>query len=99
VLRAELVAAIRKVHEGGTCWPRALMRRMEEWSQRHHLTGRELEVLECMRRGLTNRDIGAVLQISQHTAKAHVCAILGKLGAADRAEAVNIAFEQGLVRA
>jgi hypothetical protein len=39
------------------------------------------------------------LEISEHTAKAHVCAILGKLGAADRAEAVNIAFERGLVRA
>ena len=99
VSRRELVAAIRRVHGGGTCLPEALARRMEELTQRRQLTGRELEVLEGMRRGLTNRDISLALKISEHTAKAHVCAILAKLGAADRAEAVNIAFEQGVVRA
>ena len=52
-----------------------------------------------MRRGLTNRDISLAVKVSEHTGKAHVCAILAKLGAADRAEAVNIAFEQGGVRA
>ncbi|MBE2284509.1 MAG: response regulator transcription factor [Prosthecobacter sp.] len=99
VSRADLAAAIRQVHGGGSCLPARLAQRMDEWAQRRQLTGRELEVLEFMRRGLSNRDIGRALEISEHTAKAHVCAILGKLGAADRAEAVNIAFERGLVRA
>lgn len=99
VSRSDLAAAIRRVHEGGSCLPTSLAQRMDEWAQRRQLTSREVEVLEFMRRGLSNRDIGKALEISEHTAKAHVCAILGKLGAADRAEAVNIAFERGLVRA
>lgn len=98
VTRADLAAAIRRVHEGGSCLPAGMARRMQEWAQRRQLTGRELEVLEFMRRGLSNREIGKALEISEHTAKAHVCAVLGKLGAADRAEVVNIAFERGLVR-
>ena len=99
VSRSDLAAAIRQVHEGGSCLPAGLMQRMNEWARHRQLTSREIEVLEFMRRGLSNRDIGRALEISEHTAKAHVCAILGKLGAADRAEAVNIAFERGLVRA
>lgn len=99
VSRSDLAAAIRQVHEGGSCLPAGLAQRMDEWARRRQLTGREVQVLEFMRRGLSNRDIGRALEISEHTAKAHVCAILGKLGAADRAEAVNIAFERGLVRA
>jgi DNA-binding NarL/FixJ family response regulator len=99
VSRSELAAAIRQVHEGGSCLPAGLMQRMNEWARHRQLTSREIQVLEFMRRGLSNRDIGRALEISEHTAKAHVCAILGKLGAADRAEAVNIAFERGLVRA
>lgn len=99
VSRSDLAAAIRQVHEGGSCLPVGLMQRMNEWARHRQLTSREIEVLEFMRRGLSNRDIGRALEISEHTAKAHVCAILGKLGAADRAEAVNIAFERGLVRA
>ncbi len=98
VTRADLAAAIRRVQEGGSCLPAGLARRMDEWAQRRQLTGREVEVLEFMRRGLSNREIGKAMEISEHTAKAHVCAVLGKLGAADRAEAVNIAFERGLVR-
>jgi len=99
VRRSDLAAAIRQVHEGGSCLPTSLAQRMDELARRRQLTSREVEVLEFMRRGLSNRDIGKALEISEHTAKAHVCAILGKLGAADRAEAVNIAFERGLVRA
>lgn len=98
ISRGDLAAAIRRVHEGGSCLPAGLARRMDEWARRRQLTGRELEVLEFMRRGLSNREIGKALEISEHTAKAHVCAVLAKLGAADRAEAVNIAFERGLVR-
>ena len=51
-----------------------------------------------MRRGLSNRDIGVALSISEHTVKAHVKAILQKLESADRAEAVARGFEQGLLR-
>jgi DNA-binding NarL/FixJ family response regulator len=52
------------------------------------LTPRELEVLQLMARGLTNRQIARRLEISEHTVKFHAGAILGKLNARSRAEAV-----------
>lgn len=61
------------------------------------LTLREREVLELVAAGLSNKGIGARLAISEHTAKAHVVAILGKLGAATRAEAVTRAAKLGLL--
>ncbi len=61
------------------------------------LTERELQVLELMAKGLTNRDIGGVLGISAHTAKFHVAQVLAKLGVASRAEAVGVALRLGLI--
>ncbi|MBI4082911.1 MAG: response regulator transcription factor [Candidatus Lambdaproteobacteria bacterium] len=60
-------------------------------------TPRELEVLQLLPLGLTNRAIAARLGISEHTAKFHVNAILGKLGAQTRAEAVAQAARLGLI--
>jgi DNA-binding NarL/FixJ family response regulator len=61
------------------------------------LTPREREVLALLAEGLGNRAIGARLGVSEHTAKFHVNAILGKLGAATRAEAIVRAARRGLV--
>ena len=61
------------------------------------LTPRELEVLQLLADGLTNRAIADRLQISEHTVKFHVNTILGKLGAQGRTEAVVRAIRQGLV--
>jgi DNA-binding NarL/FixJ family response regulator len=61
------------------------------------LTRREREVLQMLAAGLANKEIAARLNISDHTAKFHVAAILGKLGAATRAEAVAIGIRRGLV--
>lgn len=61
------------------------------------LTPREVEVLQLLAEGLTNRRIGERLRISEHTAKFHVNAILGKLGAQSRSEAVAQAARLGLV--
>lgn len=61
------------------------------------LTERELQVLELVAKGLTNRDIGGLLGISAHTAKFHVAQVLAKLGAASRAEAVGSALRLGLI--
>jgi len=61
------------------------------------LTPREVEVLQLLVEGLTNRRIGERLGISEHTAKFHVNAILGKLGAQSRSEAVAQAARLGLV--
>jgi two-component system, NarL family, nitrate/nitrite response regulator NarL len=61
------------------------------------LTARELEVLQLLAQGLTNRGIARQLRISEHTAKFHVSALLTKLGAGSRAEAVALAARHGLI--
>lgn len=61
------------------------------------LTPRELEVLELLAEGLSNRLIAGRLGISEHTAKFHVNAILDKLGAETRTEAVVLAARSGVL--
>ena len=61
------------------------------------LTPRELEVLRVLALGLANKEIGSKLGISEHTVKFHVAAILGKLGASSRTEAVAIGIRRGLI--
>jgi DNA-binding NarL/FixJ family response regulator len=61
------------------------------------LTPRELEVLQVLARGLSNKAIGYHLDISEHTVKFHVNAIMSKLGAQSRTEAAVRATQMGLV--
>jgi NarL family two-component system response regulator YdfI len=61
------------------------------------LTRRELEVLQMLAGGLSNKEIAARLNLSEHTAKFHVASILGKLGAGSRTEAVALGIRRGLV--
>jgi two-component system, NarL family, response regulator YdfI len=61
------------------------------------LTRRELEVLQMLAAGLSNKEIATRLNISEHTVKFHVASILGKLGAASRTEAVSLGIRRGLV--
>jgi two-component system nitrate/nitrite response regulator NarL len=61
------------------------------------LTPREIEVLELLAEGLPNKAIAARLGISDQTVKFHVAAICGKLGAANRTDAVRRAIRRGLV--
>ena len=84
-------AHINEVLPAGANAPRALDELAES------LTRRELEVLQMLAGGLSNKEIAARLNISEHTAKFHVASILGKLGAASRTEAVAIGIRRGLV--
>jgi two-component system, NarL family, response regulator YdfI len=61
------------------------------------LTPREIEVLQMLATGLSNKEIATRLHISEHTAKFHVASILGKLGAGSRTEAVSVGIRRGLV--
>lgn len=99
VQHAELFAAVRRVHAGERCIPRALEARFMDREVRSRLTPRETETLDLLARGFSNREIGTALGVSERTAKAHVEAILAKLEAADRAEAVDSAYKRGLLRA
>ena len=62
------------------------------------LTLRELEVLQEIVNGKSNKRIGAALGVTEGTVKTHVNNILGKLGVADRTEAAIAAIQRGLVR-
>jgi DNA-binding NarL/FixJ family response regulator len=61
------------------------------------LTAREVEVLELLAEGRSNKAIAVRLGISDQTVKFHVAAICGKLGAANRTDAVQRAIRQGLI--
>jgi two-component system, NarL family, nitrate/nitrite response regulator NarL len=61
------------------------------------LTAREQEVLRLLAQGLPNKEIARLLAISEHTVKFHINAVLGKLGAQSRTEAVVLAMRRGLV--
>jgi DNA-binding NarL/FixJ family response regulator len=61
------------------------------------LTEREMEVLHLLGTGKTNKEIGAELYITERTVKFYVSAILGKLGASNRTEAVTLAVQRGII--
>ncbi|MFN8060292.1 MAG: helix-turn-helix transcriptional regulator [Vicinamibacterales bacterium] len=71
--------------------------RLDEEALVEPLTPREREVLDQLAAGLSNRQIGDVLGISDHTVKFHVSAIFGKLGVSTRAAAVRHGMQHGLV--
>ncbi len=98
VRRAELVAAIRDVFAGERVISESVARQLAADEVGGAVSRRELEVLGLVRQGFTNAEIGRLLGISERTAKAHVGALLVKLQAADRAEAVARGFERGLLK-
>ena len=72
-------------------------RSFEPESPEEALTRREIEVLELLAEGLSNKAIAGRLRISDQTVKFHVAAICGKLGAANRTDAVRRAIRRGLL--
>ena len=94
----ELLVAIRQVHSGGHCFPPALQAHIAARAKTKPLTPREVEILDLLRRGFSNKEISRLLDISESTAKFHVKAIFVKLEVTDRAEAVAAAFERGFLQ-
>jgi DNA-binding NarL/FixJ family response regulator len=103
-----LVAAIRLVRSGDALLAPTITRRLvERFARRGEdqaphrdlatLTPRELEVLEQLARGLSNAELAERFRLSEATVKTHVARILAKLRLRDRAQAVVVAYETGLV--
>jgi DNA-binding NarL/FixJ family response regulator len=95
--RDEIIAAIKAVHAGKTHFPKRIEERLLERKQRNGLSAREVEILELLSKGLTNKAIGQALGISKYTVRNHVNRILEKLEVCDRTEASTVAIEQGIL--
>lgn len=107
---AEIVHAVRLIAEGESLlFPASVRQLAAEYGdrggnraaravlERAQLTEREAEVLRLMARGLSNAEIAARLAVGTETVKSHVSAVLSKLGARDRTQAVIAAYESGFV--
>lgn len=99
--RDELFNAIRVVHAGGSLLQpivaSKLINRLNQPAPVDLLTEREREVLVLVAQGRSNREIADELIITERTVKFHVSAIMGKLDATNRTEAVALAREQGVI--
>ena len=94
----ELLSAIRTVANGGRVISPAVRKLISTDPPAPELTPRQLEILQAMARGLTNKDIAKMFGIRTDGVNEHVLAILAKLGAANRTEAVATAVRKQLVR-
>ena len=104
-----LVGAVRLVRSGDALLAPSITRRLverfaprdEQAAALHRdlaaLTPRELEVLQLLGRGLSNAELASRFQLSEATVKTHVARILSKLNLRDRAQAVVVAYETGLI--
>ena len=93
----ELEAAIRSVHAGSRRIPAVIAERLAERMSCSALTERELEVLELIVKGQSNKEIANTLKISEATVKSHINSLLSKLGVSDRTQAATTALQRGLV--
>jgi DNA-binding CsgD family transcriptional regulator len=69
-----------------------------QWPSEEVLSGREIEILDLVAQGKSNRNIAGELWISEATVKSHLLRIHEKLGATDRASAVAAAMKRGILR-
>lgn len=93
----ELTDAIRTVHAGHRRLPAAVAERLAARLAGEELTAREVQVLELIVRGNSNKEIGAALSISEATVKSHINSLLSKLGVTDRTQAATTALQRGIV--
>jgi DNA-binding NarL/FixJ family response regulator len=93
----ELLNAIRNVHCGLRYLPDPMLHRLTERMPAADLTPRESEVLVCITRGRSNREIAEDLRIAEKTVRIHVSSVLDKMGVRDRTQATIVALQRGLI--
>jgi len=97
VLHDELIHAIRAVHAGQKYLPAPIAAALAAQLPRPDLSARELEVLNLIVQGLSNKQIAFALTIAEHTVKNHVKSILNKLDVDDRTQAATAAIQRGII--
>jgi DNA-binding NarL/FixJ family response regulator len=95
--REQLLNSIRAVHRGELSISPEVGVRLAVRVAEPSLTYREAEILRHMAAGKSNKEIGALLSITEGTVKIHIGRILKKLGASGRTQAIRIALEKGIV--
>lgn len=95
--RADLVRAVFDVAAGRPVLTPAALTALSGRRSDEELTDRELEVLRVIASGGTNKSAAAELMVSEATVKTHLVHAYAKLGVSDRAAAVRVAFERGLI--
>ena len=93
----ELIDAIRVVNSGRSRIPAPVAERLAERMGGPGLTARELEVLQLVVAGCSNKEIGSKLHISEATVKTHINNLLSKLRVSDRTQAATTALQRGIV--
>mgnify|MGYP001026638987 CR=1 FL=1 len=92
-----LLEAIRKVYRGEQYIPPEIAMRMNG-RVLSQLSTRELEVLQLVAKGLSNKEIGAQLRVVEGTVKVHLTNILAKLHVSDRTQAILVAVKRGIIQ-
>ena len=92
-----LIAAVRNIANGNKILTPEIKRVMTENPPNQKLTNRQLQILDLLVRGLSNRDIADLLNIREDSVKKHANAIYAKIGAANRVEAATIALRKQLL--
>jgi DNA-binding NarL/FixJ family response regulator len=93
----ELLNAIQNVDRGLRYLPYIALDRLAERMPTVELTPRETEVLACITKGRSNREIAEDLHIAEKTVRIHVSSVLDKMGARDRTQATIYALQRGIV--
>ena len=96
-LRRDLLETIRAVHQGQRRVPPEVASELAEHAMDDELTQREIEVLQLISTGRSNKRVADDLGISEDTVKGHMRNILSKLNASDRTHAVTIALRRGFL--
>lgn len=97
VPKEEFLLALRRVAKGEFYIPQAVAARLAQRIPAGELSQREKDVLKLIVRGLSNKEIGSQLHISESTVKNHVNSVLSKLQVRDRTQAVTTALKRGLI--
>lgn len=97
MLRKELRETIRAVYAGRRVMPPELAFELAQHAGEEALSPREMQVLKELARGNANREIAAILNVTEGTVKAHMKSIIAKLDAKDRTHAVLIALKRGIL--